>query len=74
MASKEEHTKSESLQSRVEEQIASVDHFVDRGLSAASDALRSSTAVAKEEIEKAAGLAKVRSSLRLTPGFYLVHY
>jgi hypothetical protein len=62
MASKEEHTKSESLQSRVEEQIASVDRFVDRGLSAASDALRSSTAIAKEEIEKTAGVAKVRSS------------
>lgn len=63
MGAEEEKTTSESLQSRVEEQIASVDRFVDRGLSVASDALRSSTAVAKDEVEKVVGLAKVRNNL-----------
>lgn len=49
----------ESIQAAVGDQFNNLSGFLDGGINIASDALRSSTATAKSEVEKMTGFAKV---------------
>lgn len=55
----EEPSTAESIQAAVGDQFKHLSGFLDGGMTVASDALKSSTALAKSEVENVAGLAKV---------------